>query len=119
MSSVEGGAKCRVVPRPHNVRLEELPSLAVVPAAGVVYEGVNRLPGVRFAPPVQEGWLRGQEKPRKRPKPRRRGGCSKLTFEQPPRRFAPPLLSRRGNTRAWQSFHTFHNRPYSREETPW
>jgi hypothetical protein len=29
MSSFEGGAKCRVVPRPHNVRLEELPSLAV------------------------------------------------------------------------------------------
>jgi hypothetical protein len=39
-----------------------------------------------------------QEKLHKRPKPRRRGGCSNRFFEPPPRRFAPPLLSRRGNT---------------------
>src|SRR5215471_10884402 len=46
-----------------------------------------------IAPPGQEGWLR---------RSRRRGGCSGsktllLVIEQPPRRFAPPLLSRRGD----------------------
>src|SRR5688572_20328074 len=42
---------------------------------------------------------RSRRKSRSIPIPRRRGGGSRQSLEQPPRRFAPPLLSRRGDGR--------------------
>src|SRR6266853_1897759 len=54
----------------------------------------------RIAPPGQEGWLRRR---------RRRGGCSDESFEQPPRRFAPPLLDRRGNDNMTSAFFNPHH----------
>jgi hypothetical protein len=49
-----------------------------------------------IAPPGQEGWLRDQVKMRSNISSRGRGGGSRKFLEQPPRRFAPPLLARRG-----------------------
>src|SRR5262245_57879982 len=69
--------------------------------------GVNVLEefNAAIAPPGQEGWLRVQKNAAPATKAAQTGWLfQKQSLEQPPRRFAPPLLSRRGDAARMRDF---------------